>query len=74
MLTQAQKDAAERVIQILSEHFDACVVVVSANDDEERRNFTEVMWHGGFPTAFGLIEMGKIRLWERRFGETPRPQ
>jgi hypothetical protein len=62
----AQLDAIERVLDIMREHFDAGVVVltsdIEAPNSGEEKTATEIAWHGGKDRAIGLLKIGEFRI------------
>jgi hypothetical protein len=66
-LTEAQVDARKRAMQILEDHFDAGLIVVSAaiedkNDDSKSEEGTYVSHFGGHASAIGLACLAKSDL------------
>lgn len=64
-MTAAQKDALERLLDILREHFEGGVVVVQT-ENESANDEIQVSWHGGYANACGLLDLGKARIVEER--------
>lgn len=66
LMTPAQQDALKRVLDLLSEHFDAALIIVSA-DCEDRTSVVQHAYHGSFSTAVGLAELGKLNIYKQAF-------
>lgn len=64
-MTDAQEDAIAKVKEILSEHFDACVMVVQVEEGDKAES-NPAFWHGGWALAVGLLEVGKISVLNNR--------
>ncbi len=63
-MTEAQEQAAERLLEIMREHFSAGVVVLCANTEDhdvecEKGEDIRCYWSGGYASAVGLLEIGK---------------
>lgn len=55
--TEQQHEALEKAWDILTEHFDGCVLgVLSECGDNEPQEATKGYWHGGRIMAIGLVE------------------
>ena len=54
---QARIDAINRCREILGEHFDSCVLVVQT-EINDKQDFVNEYYHGGFITAIGLPHNG----------------
>jgi hypothetical protein len=65
-MTEAQTQAAERILEIMREHFSAGVIVVCAETEDEKSDAVRCFWHGGFPSAIGLLELGKRHTIDSR--------
>lgn len=63
-MTAAQQDALQRIKHEIREHFEGGVAIVTTANDDLTESQTELIWHGGFPLAVGLCEVGKERLIE----------
>lgn len=65
-MTEAQQQAFERIEEIMREHFGAGVILVQAESPEsDRSSVVTTTWHGGYATAIGLLELGKMRVWNK---------
>jgi len=56
-MSPAQREAVQKAYQILGEHFDCSLIVVSfemVDDQNEQANAHVCYWHGGFMPALGL--------------------
>lgn len=62
-LTDAQLEAAKRCKQILGEHFEAALIIVSSelSDTTESQH---CFYHGGWCMARGLADIGRDQLRE----------
>lgn len=56
-MTDAQKQALDKVHEILGEHFDAHVVITKRQVDDNSED-AEITHGGGFYTALGLLSRG----------------
>lgn len=68
LYTDAQKEALEKAYDLLGEHFDASLIVVSAEvqdpADEKSSDCIRVYWSGGFPNAIGLASIAAAKIME----------
>lgn len=60
-LTDAQLEAANRAKEILGEHFEAALIIVSAEVSESTES-QHCFYHGGYATARGLADIGRDQL------------
>ena len=63
--TDAQEEALQRAIQIIREHFEGGVIVVTANDSEDEETAQVILdyaWHGGGAQAIGLLDLARDRM------------
>ena len=63
-MTPAQEQAFKQIEEILREHFEASVIVVQADDD--KKSDVRSSWHGGYATSIGLLELGKLHVWNKQ--------
>jgi hypothetical protein len=64
-MSEAQKTARAKAIELITEHFDSFVFLVESDcDDEDRRQSTFFVgaFEGGCSTAIGLMEIYKMML------------
>lgn len=66
-MTEAQRQAAQKAWDLLTEHFDYVLLVADwechdPGEDGERENAHEGWWHGGALPALGLAEFAKDRI------------
>lgn len=64
-MTAAQQDAIKKAWDLLSEHFERCLLVVDWDIDApngESETAHTGYWHGGSIAAVGLAEFAKQRL------------
>ena len=66
-MNQAQQQAIDRVFEILSEHFDHCIIAVGTYD-EDKQYTTAASFSGGVAPAIGLCKLyekkwTKEHLW-----------
>ena len=57
----SQVEAIKRVKEILSEHFEASVVIVNVEIGDKQES-TRTFWHGGFALARGMLELSREEL------------
>lgn len=70
-MTAPQEEAIKRIVDIMREHFSSGVVVVEGDVvGDDKASTTECCYHGGFPNAIGLCEVGKMRIWLKRQKDT----
>lgn len=61
--TDAQKDACARISEIMREHFDTGVFVVTAfGDNNKDTDVSQIGWHGGFSSVLGNLNLGLLRI------------
>jgi hypothetical protein len=72
-MTNAQRDAIEKIRDIMREHFDAGLAVLTTDTENDEITATELIFHGGYDRGIGLAEIGKIRLLNRQFYSDPPP-
>lgn len=60
-MTDAQQEAHEQIHRLMSEHFDAGVLVIlyEGHNGTQSTDSMKVTHHGGFAQAIGLCEIGK---------------
>lgn len=63
-MTDAQREAHEQIYKLMSEHFDASVLVVAyeGHNGEQSTDSIKVVHHGGWATAIGLCEVGRKEI------------
>lgn len=73
-MTDAQIAAIHQIRDITREHFDASVVIVSGTavgEDEAGTKLEdtavdiEYIFHGGYATSIGLVELAKLHVYKR---------
>lgn len=78
-MTQAQETAIRQIQEIMREHFDAGIVILQgeAQTDEDttqeqadKSTSIQYLFHGGYATAIGLVELAKIHVWKRGADES----
>ena len=68
-MTTAQENAMERIEEIMREHFSSGVLVVQGDVlDNDKAEDIRSTWHGGYATSLGLLEMGKLHVWNKSNG------
>lgn len=60
-LTDAQLEAATHAKEILSEHFEAALIIVSAEITDHTES-QHIFYHGGWCMARGLADIGRDQL------------
>ena len=63
-MTQAQQDAFCKIEELMREHFEAGVLVIETVNDD-RKHETRSTWHGGYAVSLGLLELGKLQVWDK---------
>lgn len=63
-LTPSEKEALEKAYQLLGEHFEASLIVVTTLTESDGRNTesSRVYWSGGYQCAIGHAESAKHML------------
>lgn len=62
-MTEAQKQTLEKIHELIREHFDAGVVIVETDtEDEKKGEDREIGWHGGITRAVGLCKIAELRF------------
>lgn len=72
-MTQAQEEVKLQIEHLMREHFDSGVAVLCTEDEKnDLLEETDVVWHGGFAQALGLLRVADTRLRERKIkSESP---
>jgi len=70
-MTDAQKDALNRISDILREHFQSGICVVGVETEDGRYEQTFHTMHGGMAQGIGLLELGKMGIY-RNLGNVRR--
>lgn len=66
-MTDAQQNALQQIEDLMREHFDAGVAVLRAEEEtDDLVENSQVVWHGGFAHAIGLLEVGKKKMFKAR--------
>lgn len=60
-MTQAQEQAITRILEIAREHFEASLIVVETENDDNT-DTRETIYHGGVSRAIGLAVLAQDRL------------
>lgn len=60
-MNTAQKEALEKIHQLIREHFDCGIVFVEIEDDKGKDE-REFGWHGGISRAIGLCRVAQYRM------------
>lgn len=60
--TQAQKEILQKALDLIGEHFDCALLVVSTECEDCASEISEVYWRGGFFKAVGAAEMAKHKI------------
>ena len=69
MMTEAQQAALQQIEDLMREHFDAGVAVLRAEEEtNDIMENTDIVWHGGFAHAIGLLEVGKKKMFKAKRG------
>lgn len=67
MITDAQQNALQQIEDLMREHFDAGIAVLRAEEEEDDLvENTNVVWHGGFAHAVGLLLVGRKKMFKER--------
>jgi len=61
-MTEAQVEALQRMHQLMSEHFDAGVIAITADLDLEQAEQPQVRFHGGLIRCVGLAQVANLYL------------
>jgi hypothetical protein len=61
MRTDAQNEALIQVRDILTEHFESAVLIIST-EVEDKQDALDIFWHGGFASALGLLDFGRDEI------------
>lgn len=72
-MTEAQEQAINKASQILTEHFDAHILAVTATEDgvmeSENIDSSDFSYKGGYHRCLGLLEDMKHRMVRRSIEE-----
>ena len=75
--TAAQDEALSKAYQLLTEHFDCALIIVSSDmEDNETHDEVEgsrIFWSGGYLNALGMAVQAQSRLNETRGYEKLEP-
>jgi hypothetical protein len=68
VLAEHQKEALEQAYDLLKEHFDASLLVVTAvvMDGDEEREATQIYWAGGYMQALGHSDYARYKIRQAR--------
>lgn len=73
-MTDAQNNAIKQLRDIVREHFDASVIIVQGDavdvPDPDKVVDIEYIFHGGYASSIGLLELAKIHVWKRGVEES----
>lgn len=61
-MTEAQKEAIEKIHQIMAEHFDAGLIVITADCELVQAEEPQVRYHGGIIRCLGLMHVANLYL------------
>lgn len=61
-MTPAQEEAFNKIEDIMREHFESAVFVVSGETGDDGSNVIRCGWHGGYATAIGLLNLGDFEV------------
>lgn len=70
-MTEVQIQKIEQVRQILAEHFNGAVFVVTAISEDGKRSDHSATWTTVHPTALGLLDLGKDFVKRDIFKQAP---
>lgn len=81
-MTAAQNQALNQITEIMREHFEAGVVLAIGDVDPETPDLPPgfdvtkasdhaFTYHGGKAACIGLMEMGRIKVWQDHFDQRP---
>jgi hypothetical protein len=74
MMTVAQQSALIQIEDLMREHFDAGVAVLRAEEESnDLTENTEIVWHGGFAHAIGLLKVGEKKMFKPK-AKKEKPQ
>lgn len=63
-MTEPQRDALNRIEQIMREHFTTGVIIVEGEiTNRDDAADIETIYHGGYAASIGLLELGKLYVW-----------
>lgn len=65
-MTEAQQEAFTKIEEIAREHFMAAVIVVEGEMEDNKESDIQLTYHGGYSTSIGLLEIAKLKVWERK--------
>lgn len=71
-MNQAQQDKLREASQILTEHFNGFVLVVTSQNAEETNESYDLAMVGGIAKGLGLLHVGQTHLY--RLLHQPPPQ
>lgn len=68
VLEKHQQDALEQAYEILKEHFDASLIVVTAivQHEEKESEATQIFWAGGYMHALGHADYARYKIRQAR--------
>lgn len=65
-MTNAQEDAFQKIKELMREHFSAGVIVVNGEvSEDDKADDVQSIYHGGYATSIGLLELGKLQVWRK---------
>jgi hypothetical protein len=67
MITAAQRQALGQIEDLMREHFEAGIAILRADDDDnDLTETTDIVYHGGYSQAVGLLVVGKKQMLRKR--------